>query len=142
MKYFAYGSLLSRKRMSDLCPGADPLFPARIPHHRIAFTGRSDAWEGGTATVVLASGDELWGGVYEIGPECRAAIQGHGREEGYAWSWTTVETAEGERVKVGLLVKVRELSVSEPSASYLQAVQQGRRDWGLDTGDLITGGEG
>ena len=142
MRYFAYGSLLSRARMSDLCPDADPLFPARIPHHRISFTGNSAQWKGGTATVALATGSELWGGVYEIEADCRGAVEAHGREENYAWSWTSVESMEGERQRVGLLVKVRDLNPSEPSSEYLKAVEEGRRDWGLDAADLdLSGGE-
>lgn len=136
MRYFAYGSLLSHARMLELCPGAQPLFPARIPHHRIGFTGYSSVWDGGAATIVLAPGKELWGGVYEVDDQCRGSLEAHGREEGYVWSWSSVEKGDGERVRVGLLVKVRDLHASEPSDAYRAAVEEGRGDWGLDAADL------
>lgn len=141
MKYFAYGTLLDRATLRKLCPGAEPLQAARISNHRVAFTGRSSRWGGGgTSTIRLAVGSEVWGGIYEVDDACQAAIVASASEDGYVWAWTQVETDEGERVRVGLLVRVRDLEENEPSPAYMEAVRKALRAWGLSEAGLGDGG--
>lgn len=137
MDYFAYGTEMHRDRMAELCPGAKPLYPARIPHHAVSFTGRSDAAGGGLATISLTSGRDVWGGVYGVDDECREALEEWGRENGYVWSWTDVRTQDGERKRVGLLVKVRDLEKTTPGPAYLESLKEAWRDWGLDPVGLV-----
>ncbi len=136
MIYFAYGSTLNRDQLSELCPDADPLEPAKIPHHVLAFTGSSRRWGGGTATIRLATDRDVWGGIYEIDAACRRALEEMGAEEGYVWCWTGVESREGERTRAGVLVKVRDLTPSAPSDDYLEVLRAAWDQWDLDVTEL------
>lgn len=136
MNYFAYGSLMSRARLAELCPAAKPLHAATIPNHRLAFLGRSEQWGGGTAAISLATGRQVWGGVYEIDDECRAAIERSGAPDGYVWAWTQVEDESGVRKRVGLLVKVRGMDEAPPSAKYLDVLRRAWEEWGRDPADF------
>ncbi len=136
MLYFAYGSLMSRSQLERLCPDAKPLRAACVPNHYLAFLGHSKAWEGGTAAIRLSPGHEVWGGVYEIDEECRSAIERAGEPDGYVWALTRVHDADGERIRVGLLVKVRDMEESAPAAEYLDVIKKAWEQWGLNPTDL------
>lgn len=137
MIYFAYGSMMDRNRLAEICPEAKPVSVAKIPHHAVTFTGHSSKWGGGTATISLTAGLDLWGGLYEIESGCRAKLAESHLAGGYVWSWTSVETAQGSRVHAGLLVKVRDLERSAPSPDYLAALKAGWEQWGLEPADLL-----
>lgn len=137
MIYFTYGSLLARERMAELSPGATPLTTAMIPHHGLCLTGHSKVWGGGTATITAATGREVWGGLYEIDPAGRAAVEIAGDAEGYVWCFTRVMKSDGERMRAGLLVKVRDLEVSSPSDEYLAVLRAGWAEWGLAPQELL-----
>lgn len=137
MIYFAYGSLLDQERLRELSPTASPLRTAKIPHHALCFTGHSEAWEGGTATIGLAPNRDLWGALYEIDEQGRAAIERSGAEDGYVWAFTSVEDIHGEEISVGMLVKVRDLERRSPSEVYLEALNAGWLQWGLDSKEML-----
>lgn len=137
MEYFAYGSDMNRQRMSELCPEAKPLYVARIPHHTLGFTGRSRETRGGVATIHLAVGRELWGGVYEFPESCRGMIEEWGRRDGYVWCWTWVHRESGDRVKAATLVKVRDLDQTTPAPEYLKDLREAWEQWGLDPDELL-----
>lgn len=65
MLYFAYGSNLDTARMARRCPRATVVGPASLPDHRVAFVGRSRAWDAAVATVTPADG-VVHGLLYEI----------------------------------------------------------------------------
>ena len=132
MLYFAYGSLLDKKRCSELCPTARPVGTAKVPHHSLRFTGASKVWEGGTATIGEAAGSDVWGGLYEIDEAGRRAIERSGEDDGYVWAFTSVESGDGARIQVGTLVKVRDFEDREPSKKYLKALRAGWKEWGLE----------
>lgn len=129
--YFAYGSNLNRRQMGERCPGARPLYRARIPDHRLGFTGTSQAWGGGTATIILAPGEDLWGAVYEVDEACLGTLSDW-EGPAYALSATECLTQEGERVRAHLFVKIRELDERPPSERYVEVIRGGFADWGLD----------
>jgi gamma-glutamylcyclotransferase (GGCT)/AIG2-like uncharacterized protein YtfP len=64
--YFAFGSNLDADQMGDRCPGSQPRFRARLTEHRLAFTHLSRRWGGGAADIVPATGQRVWGLVYEL----------------------------------------------------------------------------
>ncbi len=132
MIYFAYGLLVNRQVLLEVCPGAVPLRTARIENHAICFTGSSEVWGGGTATIGLSPNCDLWGALYEIDPAGRDAIEGSRWPDGYVWAFTPVEDEKGDRVHAGLLVKVRDLKRSSPSQDYLETLKKGWQEWGLD----------
>ncbi len=137
MHYYAYGSLLNRDLLRVLCPTARPLGTASIAHHTLCFTGRSETWGGGTATIRLAPAQRLWGALYEIDAAGREQIERSGAVDGYVWAFTPVEDASGALVRAGLLVKVRDLQPAEPSPEYLEVLKAGWAQWGLDTETLL-----
>jgi hypothetical protein len=55
--------------MRARCPDAHARFRARLLDHRLDFTHYSKRWQGGTADVVPAPGEVVYGLVYEMGPE-------------------------------------------------------------------------
>jgi hypothetical protein len=65
--YFAYGSNLDEAQMRTRCPDARALFRARLPDYRLDFTYYSKRWQGGTADIVTAPGELVYGLVYEMG---------------------------------------------------------------------------
>lgn len=136
MLFFAYDSLVNRDQLAEVCPQATPLQVARILDHKLCFTGRSERWEGGTATIGLGPGCQLWGGLYEVHKSERAHIEEHGRRSGYVWAFTPVLSADGA-VQTGLLVKVRDLERSAPSRDYLEILQAGWVQWGLDPEEVL-----
>jgi hypothetical protein len=137
MYYFAYGSLVNRERLIELSPSAAPDRVARIPHHALCFTGRSQAWGGGTATIGLAPNCDLWGALYEIDDAGRAAVERSGGSDGYVWAFTAVEDESGERIRAGILIKVRDFQRSDPSEAYLEVLKNGWRQWGLDPESIL-----
>jgi gamma-glutamylcyclotransferase (GGCT)/AIG2-like uncharacterized protein YtfP len=71
--YFAYGSNLRAVQMKRLCPGHEYLGPARLDHHRLAFTLPDQEWQGGVADAIPSPGDEIWGALYRL-PEADLAL--------------------------------------------------------------------
>jgi hypothetical protein len=132
MLYFAYGSLLDPAQMEGLCPDARRVGAGRIPHHALCFTGKSERWGGGTATIGLAPNRDLWGALYEIDDACRATVERSGAADGYVWSFTSIEGPDGERLDAGVLCKVRDLERHPPSDRYLAVLESGWEEWGLD----------
>src|SRR5262245_41566749 len=66
MLYFAYGSNLDWTQMSSRCPSARFVCVARLPAHRLAFTRWSPRRQCGTADVVAAAGETVWGVAYDL----------------------------------------------------------------------------
>jgi len=75
--YFAYGSNLRAAQMQRLCPGHQFLAPARLAHHRLAFTLPDEEWQGGVADVLPAPGEYVWGALYDITPSDLAALDAY-----------------------------------------------------------------
>jgi gamma-glutamylcyclotransferase (GGCT)/AIG2-like uncharacterized protein YtfP len=130
--YFAYGSNLSRVQMQERCPGARPLATASIPHHRLGFVGHSEAWGGGTSTIVLAVEDTLWGALYEVEPACLEVL---GRHEGsdYTLCRTQVIREGGAREHALVFVRARDFDERPPSERYVSVIRRGYADWKLPT---------
>ena len=137
MLYFAYGSLVNRDQLKKLAPSAVPVGPARIHNHALCFTGNSETWGGGTATIGLAPNQDLWGALYDVDDDGRAAVERSGMPDGYVWAFTSVADEAGERVQSGLLVKVRDLERRDPSSAYLEVLKAGWSSWGLDPQALL-----
>ena len=129
MRYFAYGSNLSRAQMKERCPGSKPLFPATLPNYKLVITGWSRKWMGGTATVQRSNGDKVRGGVYEVSePDLRKLDR---YETGYARQNVTVFDEDSEAHEVVTLIKTGQVEVSKPSAFYGEVIRRGYKDWGI-----------
>jgi gamma-glutamylcyclotransferase (GGCT)/AIG2-like uncharacterized protein YtfP len=85
---FAYGSNLAAAEIGDWCPEARFAGVARLPDHRLALNRRSIRWGGGAADIVPASGEEVWGALYEISDGALDALD---VKEGQGWAYRRVE---------------------------------------------------
>jgi len=135
MYYFAYASNLSRRQMRERCPGAKPLFRARLPHHKLIFTGWSRKWRGGTATVRSSTGDVVAGALYEVS---EADLRVLDRQEGIPGKYDRLKikvvTEDEDFVEALTHVRVDPADETKPTAEYLAIIQEGYKDWGMASG--------
>jgi gamma-glutamylcyclotransferase (GGCT)/AIG2-like uncharacterized protein YtfP len=77
-------------------------------------------------------GEKVDGAIYEISEECRKSLD---RYEGYPDLYdripVTVVTESDEPVEAITYIMVRQSDETQPSQEYLDAIQQGYRDWGI-----------
>ncbi len=132
MYYFAYGSKLSHKQMSELCPDSQPKFIATLPNHKLIFTGWSRKWHGGTASIKPLQDEKILGAIYEISERDLRSLDKH---EGYPTIYNRVNkmviTEAGDYVKVTTYIKREQSEETQPSPEYLAVIQQGYKDWGI-----------
>lgn len=106
MYYFAYASNLSRKQMSERCPGAQPEFTATLPNCKLIFTGWSRKWRGGVASIKRTQGEKVVGAIYEISDKCLSSLD---KCEGYPAIYTrmnlTVFTELGDVIEAMTYIK-------------------------------------
>ena len=127
--YFAYSSYLNQKQMRERCPESRPLFTATLPNYKLAFTGWSRQWRGGSATIKPFRGERVRGAVYEVGEQCLRQLDKH--EAGYSRLKITVFGEDDEPIEAITHVKTGQQEDSPPSKEYLAIIQQGLRDWRL-----------
>lgn len=132
MLYFAYGSNLNRKQMSQLCPDSKPKLLATLPNHKLIFTGWSRQWRGGTASIRPVKGEKVIGGIYDISDRDLRALDKH---EGFPAIHDRVNkkviTEADDFVEVVVYIKRDQADETKPSKEYLVVIQQGYRDWGI-----------
>jgi gamma-glutamylcyclotransferase len=135
MYYFAYASNLSRRQMQERCPGAKPLFRARLPHYKLVFTGWSRKWRGGTATLRSSTGDVVVGAIYEVSQSDLRVLD---RQEGIPGTYSRLKvkvvTEDEDFVEAVTHIRIDQAEETRPSAEYLTVVQEGYKDWGMASG--------
>ncbi len=129
MYYFAYGSNLNKKQMTERCPDSKPAFTAVLPNYKLVFVGWSRQWRGGVASIKLFQGDRVRGAIYEVSESCLRRLDGY--ENGYHRFNVTVFTGDDEAVEAVTYIKAGQLEETKPSKEYLAVIQQGLRDWRL-----------
>ena len=72
--YFAFGSNLSKERLSFSCPSAELNTVARLDNYKLSFFGYSTRWHGAGASIELSAGDHCWGTVWSISEEELVAL--------------------------------------------------------------------
>ncbi len=132
MNYFAYGSNLSTRQMQERCPGAKRRSSARLPNHKLIFTGGSRSRQGGTATIRLQKGEQVLGGVYEIDEKCLRSLDRH---EGYPTVHDRMNVMVfndmGDAIEAVIYFKKERAAELPPSQEYLAVIREGFKDWGL-----------
>lgn len=132
MYYFAYGSNLSKKQMSQCCPQSKPYCSATLPNYQIVFSGYSRVWHGGVATVKLVRGKKVPGAVYEVSEECQRRLDKfEGHPDSYLRTNIRVFDEDGQVIDAFTYIKAGAISESTASADYLAVIRQGYRDWAL-----------
>ena len=69
MYYFAYGSNMNPEIFKTYCPTAIAITHIRLKGYRLAFTRKSQKWDGGVADLVESKYFSVWGVIYEITDE-------------------------------------------------------------------------
>ena len=134
--YFGYGSNLLASRLHESCPSAAFVAIARLAGFRLAFTRHSTRWGGGVADIIEAPGGEVWGAVWRIPVEERAALD---RQEGlhldpphYRHIEVTVMTPAGDTLDcLAYQVAAHEAAHIAPSPAYLGTMLRGAAEVGL-----------
>ena len=130
MYYFAYGSNLNLKHMSERCPEAKPKSTAILPNYKVIFTGWSRKWRGGVATLRISQGAKVKGAIYEISARDLRLLDKH---EDYAHTYdrmnVKVITADDEFVEAVTYIKPQQSEETAPSQEYLAIIRQGYKDW-------------
>ena len=130
MIYFAYGSNMDEIRMRERCPSARFLFKAKLAGFRLAFTRSSTTNRCGVADILSDPPAAVWGVVYHIKDEHKAALE---KAEGVpvrAYEPFTVEVhpdGDGaQRIKATTYVVVtKEDPRPRPSPAYRQYIVDG-----------------
>ena len=130
MYYFAYGSNLNRKQMTQRCPENQPRFRAVLPSYKLIFTGWSRQWRSSTASIKPFQGEKVPGAVYELSERDLRLLDKH---EGYPTLHNRMNvliiTEEGEADRAVTYIKREQSEETPPTREYLAVIQQGYRDW-------------
>ena len=127
MLYFAYGSNLNKQQMQERCPESLPKFSAVLPNYKLAFSGWSRTWRGGTATIKPFRGEKVRGAIYEVTESCLKQLDRY--DVGYIHMNVTVFDEDNEPHQAVTFAKTGQLDESLPSKEYAAVIKQGYRDW-------------
>jgi gamma-glutamylcyclotransferase (GGCT)/AIG2-like uncharacterized protein YtfP len=127
--YFAYGSNLNKKQITERCPDSKPVFTATLPNYKLVFAGWSRQWRGGVASIKSFRGDRVRGAIYEVSEQCLRQLDRF--ESGYNRFKVTVLGEDSEQIEAITYIKAGQLEETPPSKEYLAVIQQGLRDWRL-----------
>ena len=127
MLYFAYGSNLNKQQMQERCPESLPKFSAVLPNYKLAFSGWSRTWRGGTATIKPFRGEKVRGAIYEVTESCLKQLDRY--DVGYIHMNVTVFDEDNEPHQAVTFAKTGQLDESLPSKEYAAVIKQGFRDW-------------
>jgi gamma-glutamylcyclotransferase len=144
--YFAYGSNLKLSEIQRTCPSAERVCRAWLPGHRLTFPRKSTGRGCGVASIEPTEDGEVWGGVYRIAEQERAALESR---EGFKSNRPVAENAyvrenvtvfeDGDSacpLEVLTFIANPQPDPSKPSEEYLQLIFDGGREWGVD-GDYL-----
>lgn len=132
MRYFAYGSNMDPRQMAGRCPGAIALGVARLDGHRLAFRWDSPGWGGGVADVEEASGEEVWGVLWELSAAHEATLDRYEGVDADVYRKRAVLVEQDERVvRAFLYVMLPGRAPKPPSGRYVRALVRGAGAHGL-----------
>jgi gamma-glutamylcyclotransferase len=135
--YFAYASNLDPQQMQERCPGHHVVGLAALHDHRLTFPRFSTHWGGGTASVVHAHGQQVWGVVYEITDDQVAVLDSYedfrgagDQHNAYDREMVTVDVVRTDDGSVPRRVRAatylaRASNPQPPSRRYLDTILRG-----------------
>ncbi|MBI2917051.1 MAG: gamma-glutamylcyclotransferase [Chloroflexi bacterium] len=129
--YFAYASNMDPVQMRRRCPGAKFLRPAAAQGYTLAFTRYSTQRRGGSADMVEAPEDAVWGALYEVDEAGLSALD---KWEGvpYAYRRGEVEVVAQDGTKYQAVVYfAHRTGKFLPSKDYMERILRGARARGL-----------
>jgi hypothetical protein len=139
MIYFAYGSNLDIRQMTQRCPGARATGTAQLAGHRLCFPRRSMVRDCAVASIEPNPGTAVWGVTYDLTSEDLKRLDAR---EGYDPSMPAernrynrvvvrVVRYRGETADAFTYVAVPEPNPGAPSPSYLNQIAAGAKAHGL-----------
>jgi len=136
--YFAYGSNMSRRQMTERCPDHECLGKAVLSDHALCFPRHSSMRNCGVAGLAEMPGAEVWGVIYRLHDEDLAALD---RREGYdpaksadvnRYNRHTVRVLmNGDMVECFTYFARPEPGEHVPSVEYLATILEGAAENGL-----------
>jgi hypothetical protein len=136
MFYFAYGADMPSGALASLIGHPVEGRPGRLPGFRLAFTARSDDWDGGVADILKEEGAEVEGVLFELTPadEMRLGFA-EGLSDGpYRRRRVRIELPNGDEVEGVAREVARKLPHVAPSAKFLDEMVSGAIEQGLSEG--------
>ncbi len=139
MLYFAFGSNLNPRQMSERCPGHAVVGVAFLPDHRLEFRGRSERWGGAVATMVASHATVVWGVLYDVTEDHIRSLDSYEGFRGpgdqhnmYEREWVTVDLARPFDGSIPRRVRAltyvgRFGGAGPPSRRYLDTILEGAR---------------
>ncbi len=131
IKYFAYGSNMSLKRLQHpkRVPAARPMGRAILRCHRLAFHKKSNDESGKCDIVVSSAADEVWGRVYEIDDKQKKCLdRAEGLGHGYDEKEVTVKLDCGSTVRAVTYYATKKDSTLKPYTWYKKHVLKGAKE--------------
>jgi gamma-glutamylcyclotransferase (GGCT)/AIG2-like uncharacterized protein YtfP len=129
--YFAYGSNLHMRQFKRRCPGSNVVGRARLPDYRLAFTRYSTKRKGGVADILPEPGAEVWGALYDVGPDDVASLdQYEGVPRAYRREAVRV-LDDGGVEREALCYVANQTGHFAPSKMYLGLIVNGAVEHGL-----------
>ena len=133
MKYFAYGSNMSLKRLKERIPSAMPLGLYKLKGHQLKFhkVGKDGSGKG-DAFYTNNPQDTIYGALFEFDPADKPTldkIEGVGK--GYNIKEVTVTNAKGERVSAYTYTATNIKADLLPFSWYLNHVIVGAKEVGV-----------
>ncbi len=117
--YFAYGANLNRDSMAYRCQGAKPYRPLTLRGWRLAFANH--------ATIVPAPGRSVEGMLWHLTESCEYSLDAF---EGFPTYYRKRILAQ-DGLEFMVYIMNPPLTGS-PSAGYIDSIEAGYNDWGLD----------
>jgi len=132
MYYFAYGSNLSHKQMSERCPGSKFIKKVFLKGYKFVYDGCSKKWKQAVANIIESPDDGVWGGLFEITEKHLKTLD---KYEGYPHSYqrkeTNVEDKSGNVYSAIIYYRTGK-EPGEPNPKYRQIVTIGAKDCGIN----------
>jgi gamma-glutamylcyclotransferase len=136
MYYFAYGSNLNWPQMRRRCPSSQFVCVARLPDYRFAIARHSRLRRCGTANVFPATGNEVWGAVYDVHDADLIILDTF--EDGYRREILPVYAFADGKQPLNSVVYIAEIesNVPLPNAEYKRLIVDGAKHWNLPSSYL------
>ena len=132
MLYFAYGSNMERFQLKRLCPKAKFVAAAVLPDHELTFSGNSQMWGGGIATLREKPGHQVEGVAWEISEVERKALDGYeGFPDLYLRKEIQLRTSSGKVIAAFAYIMGDPGRETPPSKRYKQLLISGAEEHGL-----------
>ena len=130
MLYFAYSATLDPALLDTIAPNAKFLYIAHLPEAKLTFPTPD-----GRPSVKPASGNTVWGAIFEVSDKELASIEKAEAGEGRAprTDLRAVDRA-GNKYEVVTYAHTNVEGDHPPDQTYMEQVVKGARHWSLPTG--------